>query len=258
MMVLASRVAIIPARWASSRFPGKPLASLNGRPMIQHVVERVQEAGVFDEVLVATDDERVAGAVTATGVTVVHTKSEHPTGTDRVAEAAAQFAADVIVFNVQGDEPLISPRLLAELMQLMLADGTTQMATAAHFESDAVSFHSPHVVKVTRDVQGKALYFSRAPIPHAHQPTIRFLRHVGVYAFRQATLQRFVALPVGPLEAQEGLEQLRALENGIPIHVHLTDYRSVGVDTPEDLRIVERQMSSAAASRPAKETRVER
>jgi 3-deoxy-manno-octulosonate cytidylyltransferase (CMP-KDO synthetase) len=226
--------------------------------MLQHVVERVQEAAVFDDVRVATDDVRIAGAVLGSNVTVVRSQRTHATGTDRIAAAANDLAADAIVFNVQGDEPLIAPDLLADLMQMMVADPTAQMATAAHVESDAQAFHNPNVVKVTRDALGRALYFSRAAIPHTTDAGSAFLRHVGVYAFRQSTLQRFVSLPVGKLEATEGLEQLRALENGIPIHVHLSDYRSVGVDTPDDLQRVELQLAAAAVARAAKETRVER
>jgi len=245
---VAACVAIIPARWASSRFPGKPLAPLQGKPMLQHVVERVQSAAVFDEVRVATDDDRIAALPLPETVRIVRTRADHATGTDRVAEAAAGLPEDALVVNVQGDEPLVSPALLAELVQVLRDTPDAALATAAHLETDPEAFASPHVVKVVRDGHGRALYFSRAPIPALRTGSVSFLRHVGVYAFRQATLQRFVRLPVGDLEAREGLEQLRALENGIPIHVHLTPHRSVGVDTPEDLQAVERILSTTSRS----------
>ena len=164
---------------------------------------------------------------------------------------------DAIIFNVQGDEPLISPALLAELMQHMQEHPTDAMATAAHTATDPTAYASPHVVKVVRDRSGKALYFSRCGIPAARSEATSFLRHVGVYAFRQAALQEFVRMPAGRLEELEGLEQLRALENGMSIHVHLTDYQSVGVDTPEDLAVVERQMRLTDGSHTGNE-RVER
>jgi 3-deoxy-manno-octulosonate cytidylyltransferase (CMP-KDO synthetase) len=247
MRAVPSCVAIIPARWASSRFPGKPLATLLGKPMIQHVVERVHGSGVFDVVRVATDDERIEKALRERHIDVVRSRADHATGTDRVAEVTRDLAADSLVFNVQGDEPLIEPGLLVELVALLRDTADAEMVTAAHPEDSQQAHTSPHVVKVVCDHRGRALYFSRASIPHATAETsLAFLRHVGVYGFRQSTLQRFVTLPTSTLEAQEGLEQLRALENGIPIHVHRTRYRSVGVDTPEDLAAVERLLRETA------------
>ena len=231
-------VAIIPARYGSSRFPGKPLAMLAGKPLVLHVQERAREAGVFDAVWVATDDERIADAVRAAGGEARMTRSDHETGTERVAELARDLPADSLVVNVQGDEPLLPPALLQELVHCVHEDGSIEIATAAHPSDDAKAFHSPHVVKVVLDSRGDALYFSRAPIPHASGVATGFLRHVGLYAFRQAALVRFVSLPPGALEHREGLEQLRALENGMRIRVLVTLHETLGVDTPEDLKAV--------------------
>ncbi|MFQ5601490.1 MAG: 3-deoxy-manno-octulosonate cytidylyltransferase [Candidatus Krumholzibacteriia bacterium] len=234
----ARRVAIIPARYGSRRFPGKPLAEIAGKPLVQHVLERVQAAGVFDDLCVATDDERIASAVRRAGGTARLTSADHRSGTERVAEVAARLPEDTIVFNVQGDEPLLPAALLRELVRFVEDDPGVEFATAAHLAGDERGFHSPHVVKVALDARGRALYFSRAPIPYDEEGSAHYMRHVGIYAFRRRTLSRFVALPPSLLERREGLEQLRALENGIPIHVMVTQHESVGVDTPEDLKAV--------------------
>jgi 3-deoxy-manno-octulosonate cytidylyltransferase (CMP-KDO synthetase) len=238
-------VAVVPARWGSRRFPGKPLALLAGKPMIVHVLERARAAAVFDAVWVATDDARIVAAVQAAGGEARWTRAEHATGTERVAEASADLAADAIVLNVQGDEPLVPPALLAELVACLRQAPDLEMATAAHAAADAAGFASPHVVKVVVDGRGDALYFSRAPIPASRGGVPRYWRHVGVYAFRAAALQRFVRLPPGRLEAIEGLEQLRALENGMRIRVHVSEHESIGVDTPEDLKAVARRLTDA-------------
>jgi 3-deoxy-manno-octulosonate cytidylyltransferase (CMP-KDO synthetase) len=238
-------VAIVPARYGSTRFPGKPLALLAGKPVIQHVVERVQSAGVFDAVWVATDDARIVAAVQAAGGEARLTRAEHATGTERIAELAAALPADCLVLNVQGDEPLVPPALLRELVQALRAAPAIGMLTAAHPARDPAGFASPHVVKVVLDAEQRALYFSRAGIPHPRGTALEYLRHVGVYAFRRATLSQFVALSPGPLEVREGLEQLRALEHGIAIHVLVTAHETYGIDTPADLEAVARRLGTS-------------
>ena len=238
-------VAVVPARYGSSRFPGKPLAILAGKPLVQHVIERAREAGVFDAVWVATDDERIAAAVRAGGGEAHLTRRDHTTGTGRVAELAARLPPDAVVVNVQGDEPLVAPELLRQLVDCLQADVAIDMVTAAHLAADAAGFASPHVVKVVVDGCGGALYFSRAPIPHSLDGEGRYLRHIGVYGFRCHALLRFVALPAGALELREGLEQLRALENGMCVRVLLTPHESVGVDTPEDLKAVAKRLAGS-------------
>jgi 3-deoxy-manno-octulosonate cytidylyltransferase (CMP-KDO synthetase) len=232
-------VAVIPARWASSRFPGKPLAMLRGKPMIQHVFERVRRTRGLSRTLVATDDARIAEAVKAFGGEVVMT-GECRTGTDRVCEAVRSIAAEVVL-DVQGDEPLIEPACLEALLAAF-GEPAVQMATLARalLPEEATN---PNVVKVVCDRDGDALYFSRAAIPFARNPPARALGHVGVYAFRKGFLEKLSALASTPLERAEGLEQLRVLENGLPIRVVQTSWRSVGVDTPEDLARAERAMS---------------
>jgi 3-deoxy-manno-octulosonate cytidylyltransferase (CMP-KDO synthetase) len=238
-------VAVVPARWGSSRFPGKPLAPLGGRPMVVHVLERARAAFVFDAVWAATDDARIADAVQAAGFEAVLTSADHTTGTERVAEAVSALTADAIVVNVQGDEPLVPPALLADLVEVMRAEPGLEMATAACAGSDAADFASPHVVKVVVDAQDDALYFSRAPIPCPRSAAPSYLRHVGVYAFRAAALRRLVTFAPGRLEAIEGLEQLRALENGMRIRVRRTEHAPIGVDTPDDLKAVASRLHGA-------------
>jgi len=234
-------VAIIPARVASTRLPGKALAPIGGRPMIWHVAARTQRARGLARVIVATDDERIRAAVAPLGVEVAMTRADHPSGTDRLAEVAATLAADVVV-NVQGDLPLLDPALVEALVARMAAEPTLPMATLAVPLHDEAAWRSPHVVKVVDDAAGRALYFSRAPIPHDRDGARRAeepwgWRHVGLYAYRREVLLRLAALPPGPLERRERLEQLRALEHGIPIGV--VPWRSpapiIEVDTPEDL-----------------------
>lgn len=236
--------AIIPARYASSRFPGKPLALLAGKPMIVHVVERAHAAAVFDHVWVATDDLRIRDAVQAAGAEAYLTRTNHATGTERVAELAARLPSDAWVINLQGDEPLVHPDLLRDVVHGLRDDPACDLVTAAHRSDDAAAFTSPHVVKVVVDADGSALYFSRASIPAGGEST-RFLHHIGIYGFRRASLDRFVALPRGELECREGLEQLRALEHGMRIRVLVTAYRTQGVDTPADLKAVAKVLGAA-------------
>lgn len=229
------RVAvIIPARWGAQRFPGKPLADLAGRPVVAHVVERARRARGVDVVAVATDDPRIASAAEAAGGTALLT-GPAATGTDRVAEAARRLspAADVVV-NLQGDEPLIEPEAIETLLRAMA--GGVEMATLAR-PLEPGEAERPQVVKVVTDLAGNALYFSRAPIPHRRAGGASALAraHVGIYAFTAPFLRAFAALPPGRLEAEESLEQLRALEHGHRIRVADTAYRGFGIDTPEDL-----------------------
>jgi len=235
-------LGVIPARWASTRFPGKVLAPLDGKPMLQHVWERAQESQL-GQVLIATDHEKVAEVATAFGATVVITSPEHPSGTDRVQEAFEKSKAEGIEFivNIQGDEPFIQPEQLNEILSLLQEPGV-EIATLAHPLRDAKEVQSPHCVKLARNKAGEALYFSRSPLPFVrdHEPEDwtsqhEFLRHVGLYAYRTDILREITQLYPSPLESAEKLEQLRWLEHGYRIRVGLTQYQNYGVDTPEDL-----------------------
>lgn len=238
-------IAVLPARYGSSRFPGKPLALIAGRPMIQHAYESTRACPDLDEVIVATDDERIAVAVRNFGGKVVMTSPDHQTGTDRIAEAVAATDADLIV-NVQGDEPLMSAAVLSELIQQMRRTGADMGTAAVPFSCSERDPADPNAVKVVVDRQGFALYFSRAPIPFARPggTAVSPLLHWGLYAYTRDFLQRFVSWPKGALEECEMLEQLRALENGARIWVLQTTERSVGVDVPEDIRLVERLLAA--------------
>lgn len=240
-------VGILPARWGSSRFPGKPLHVLAGKPLIQHVWERCLGCTKLDEVLVATDDDRIRDAVLAFGGKVVMTSPDHPTGTDRLAEAVKAVPAATHVINIQGDEPLIDPALIDELAASFLADPELPMATAANVIDDEEAIADPNVVKVVLDVSGHALYFSRSPIPYrrATPAGLAVYRHKGLYGYRRDFLERFVSWPPSVLEQTESLEQLRALENGARIKVLITTDDSIGLDTPEQAPLVERLLLSA-------------
>lgn len=239
----AKSAVVIPARYASSRFPGKPLAMLAGKPMICHVCEKAA-ASKADYVLVATDDQRIADVVTQYGYTAVMTASDHPSGTDRIAEAVKKAASDVdIVINVQGDEPLIPTSAIDDLIDLMEGNAACEMATiAVPGNRDTMTENN---VKVVFGCDGKALYFSRSMIPFARKGGVpdQVYLHWGIYAYRRATLEKFVALPAGRLEKSEMLEQLRALENGIGIYVLTCNLESIGVDTPEDLVKAEQRIA---------------
>jgi 3-deoxy-manno-octulosonate cytidylyltransferase (CMP-KDO synthetase) len=237
-----SVVAILPARYASTRFPGKPLADILGQTMIERVYRRTASARLVQRVLVATDDERIAVAVRAFGGEVVMTRADHETGTDRLAEVAATLDAQLIV-NVQGDEPLIDPAMIDEAIAPLLADGTIAMGTLMAPLHTAEELFNPNVVKVVTDRRGFALYFSRAPIPWQRDAPTQLAvaaapalgRHVGLYVYRRDFLLRYADLAPTPLEQVEKLEQLRVLEQGERIYVARTTCVSLGVDTPEDL-----------------------
>jgi 3-deoxy-manno-octulosonate cytidylyltransferase (CMP-KDO synthetase) len=242
-------VGIIPARYASTRFPGKPLAPVAGKPLIQRVVEQCQKAESLSEVIVATDDARIAGAAKKF-CRVEMTRTHHPSGTDRIAEVTAHCQCDAVV-NIQGDEPLIEPSVI-DAVAGALRDN--EMSTAATRIKNPAEFDNPNVVKVVVNAAGRALYFSRRTIPYLREAAsgsvseqlaaFAFLKHLGIYGYRRETLLRLVKFPVSPLEAAEKLEQLRALENGIQIAVVKVDYDSVGVDTPEDVARVEKILTT--------------
>ena len=231
-------VAVIPARYASTRLPGKPLLDICGKPLIQHVWETVSRARGLDEVVVATDDMRIAHAVQAFGGKVCMTSPDCRSGSDRVREVAASLAADVYV-NVQGDEPLLEASAIERLRDVFTEDASVQVATLCSRISEEQA-RSPHQVKVVRDHAGNALYFSRAPLPSVRESgeSTEFLGHVGIYAYRTDALRGFASLPFSPLERAEKLEQLRFLQAGIPVRVLEVPPMGVGVDTPEDLERV--------------------
>jgi 3-deoxy-manno-octulosonate cytidylyltransferase (CMP-KDO synthetase) len=236
---------VIPARYASTRFPGKPLADLGGKPMVVHVCERAARSGAA-AVHVATDDERIAAAVRANGFSALMTRADHASGTDRIAEAVAnlRFAPDAIVVNVQGDEPLIEPSLIAEVAAALDVQREAAIATACHPIHDADSLTNPNVVKVVLDRDNYALYFSRALIPHPREAGGSWLRHAGIYAYRARFLARFATLEVPALEKVEALEQLRVLWNGYRIAVVISERPiPAGVDTPADLEAVRRMLA---------------
>jgi len=246
---LVNIIGVIPARYGSSRFPGKPLFILAGKPLIQHVVERCKGAKSLSEVIVATDDPRIQKA-TQRFCRVEMTSPEHPSGTDRIAEVVSRSSCEGAV-NIQGDEPLIDPAVI-DLVAKRLGD--SPMSTAAARIHDAAEYDSPNVVKVVVNSAGRALYFSRRTIPFVRDAAntsiseqlaaFPFLKHLGIYGYRRETLLRLVKFPVSPLEQAERLEQLRALENGIEIAVSIVDYDGIGVDTPEDAARVERILQS--------------
>lgn len=243
-------VGVIPARWASTRLPGKALVSLCGKPLIQWVMERVRLADRLDEVLVATDDERIRAVVVALGGTAVMTRVDHPSGTDRVAEAVAGRDAGIVI-NIQGDEPLIDPGLINGLVEVMLKARDWDMATAATPVLTADELGKPSVVKVVSGEQGQALYFSRSVIPYVRDLApagLVYWRHVGIYAYRRAFLDRLVATPPCGLELAEKLEQLRALHLGARIKVVETQEIGLGVDTPEDVVLAEAALRRAGLS----------
>ncbi len=234
-------IGVIPARWGSTRFPGKSLAPLCGKPLIQWVVERCRGTRKLNAILVATDDERIRRAVQPLGIRVVMTRSDHPSGTDRVAEAAQGLGADLVA-NIQGDEPLIDPGLIDRLVADMIAESRWDLATAA--APLTAGADQPAVCKVVFDRAGRALYFSRCPIPFIRERGFQaggqtHWRHIGIYVYRAAFLERLVAEPPCLLERAECLEQLRALDLGAQIKVLQTGEAGIGVDLPEDVPKVE-------------------
>ncbi len=245
--------AVIPARYGSTRFEGKPLADILGKPMIQYVYEGVRQSKLIDEVIVATDDQRILEAVKSFGGKAVMTSPTHSTGTDRVAEVARKLKSEIIV-NVQGDEPLIKGTIIDNAIRPLLTDDTVPMSTLITRIEEVKDWLNPHIVKVVVDQKNFALYFSRSPIPFPRDLNIgrleshpfgtdrplpkKVFKHIGVYVFRRKFLLHFSKMKPTPLEKLEKLEQLRALENGYSIKVTLVDYEPICVDTPEDLQKV--------------------
>lgn len=240
---MKSIVAIIPARYASTRFPGKPLVSIAGKTMIERVYRQVEQARSVSRVIVATDDERIKEEVLRFGGQFEMTGSEHPSGTDRLAEVAARHPDFDVIVNVQGDEPLIDPTSIDRAVEPFLTDAEVEMSTLAWRIKDEAEAQSPQVVKVVLDTRGNALYFSRETIPHYRDgrplSQRQHLGHVGLYVYSRECLLRIAKLKPTPLETAECLEQLRALENGVRIRVALIDSRSLAVDVPEDVAKVE-------------------
>lgn len=242
-------VAIIPARYASTRFPAKPLADILGKPMIQHVYERTQRASLVDEVIIATDDERILAAALNFGANAVLTSPRHETGTDRLAEVAAELSDTALIVNVQGDEPLIEPEMIDTAIAPLQENPNISMGTLMARIDTQDDFTNPNVVKVVADQQGMALYFSRSSIPHTRDAAAGSMqmlgyKHIGLYVYRRDFLLRYPQLDPTPLEQAEKLEQLRALEHGYKIHVALTEHQSLGVDTPEDLEKVKATLAA--------------
>src|SRR5262245_7076828 len=228
-MKVEAATAIIPARFNSTRFPGKPIAEIDGKPLIEHVYRRVEQAALVDRIVVATDDQRIADAVRRFGGTALMTRNDHPSGTDRLAEAAQDYPADTLIVNVQGDEPMIEP---ADIDQAVTAArlGDAEIVTLMT-PLDPSQADDPNRVKVVTDRSGIALYFSRSKIPHGGTCFL----HLGLYVYRVGFLKKFTKLERTPLEIAERLEQLRALEHGYRIRVVEVENESCGIDTPEDL-----------------------
>jgi 3-deoxy-manno-octulosonate cytidylyltransferase (CMP-KDO synthetase) len=249
---MSKAVGIIPARWGSTRFPGKPLHPVAGKPLLKHVWERCLRAKSLDLVVIATDDMRIASTAFDWGADVALTSPKHRSGTNRVAEVARKTKQFAYVINVQGDEPLIDPRLIDKIVEKLQSDRKVGIVTAAHPFKDPADAFSPHQVKVVLDLRGNALYFSRAAIPAARTDgRSLFLRHQGIYGFRRETLLQFVRWKPSPLERAESLEQLRALENGVKVHVLVTAAGSPGIDTPEDATALEQKLARAKRRLPS-------
>jgi 3-deoxy-manno-octulosonate cytidylyltransferase (CMP-KDO synthetase) len=249
-------VIVIPARYGSTRFPGKSLARIQGRPMLQWVWEAASRSRMTEKVLIATDDDRIADTAAKFGADVIMTKKSHLSGTDRMAEVADKISAQLYV-NVQGDEPLLSAAAVDDLIRAMMESPRVPIGTLAHRIESEEEWRSPEVVKVVCNRHREALYFSRSPLPfqRVFNPKARLLRHVGIYAFRARALATFVSLKPSPLELAEGLEQLRALEHGLVIQLIETKYRCLGVDTPADLARVEAALKQQVKARPTKRRR---
>ncbi|HSJ03369.1 MAG: 3-deoxy-manno-octulosonate cytidylyltransferase [Verrucomicrobium sp.] len=240
-------LVVIPARWGSTRFPGKPLHLIAGKPLVQHVWERCLLCRKVDKVVIATDDLRIADAARRFNALVVMTDPDHPSGTDRVAETAASFPDHPVIINVQGDEPLISPALIDELADTLVREPAVPMITAAAPIEDPALLHDANVVKVVLNTRRDALYFSRSLIPHPRNPDtgIVHYRHLGIYGFQRDFVFQFVSWPPSLLERTESLEQLRALDNGAAIRVVLTHETSPGVDTLEQAVAIEKVLQSS-------------
>jgi len=256
---MLSAVGIIPARYGSSRLPGKPLADLQGKPLLFHVYQRSKRASSLGRVLIATDDERIRAAAADFGAEVVMTRKDHRSGTDRIGEAIANIPAEIVV-NIQGDEPLIDFAAIDHAVHMLQRDPDAEMATLKSLIQDPEDLWNPSVVKVVTDQRGYAIYFSRAPVPYPRlkdrtQPDLRsiidsrpdllkhFFRHIGLYAYRRNFLMQFVQWAPSPLELLEDLEQLRAIEHGVKIRVELSHTSIMGIDTPEDLERIRKLVS---------------
>ena len=265
---MTKALGIIPARWASTRFPGKPLHIISGKPLLQHVWEQCRRARNLDEVIIATDDMRIAEAAFDWGAEVALTSARHQSGTDRVAEVAKKARDFGYIINIQGDEPLIDPALIDKLITKLRSDRRIKIVTAAHAFANAKDVFSSHQVKVVVDLKCSALYFSRLPIPslvtgsggfqiaaknkgQSGDRRSLFLRHQGIYGFRREALLQFVRWKPSRLERAESLEQLRALENGVTVHVLVTKHGSPGVDTPQDAKTLELKLARAGRGRIA-------
>jgi 3-deoxy-manno-octulosonate cytidylyltransferase (CMP-KDO synthetase) len=250
-------VGIIPARWSSTRFPGKPLHLIAGKALLRRVLDRCERAKNLDSVIVATDDMRIAEAAFNWGAEVALTSTSHCSGTDRIAEVARSAKQFAFIVNIQGDEPLVDPRLIDKIVEKLRADRTIQIVTAAHRFEHPEDALSPHQVKVVVDLAGNALYFSRAPIPfqrarrggaqsvEQQKGRSLSLRHQGIYGFQRNALLQFVKWKPTRLERAESLEQLRALENGIKVHVLIIAKGSPGIDTPADAKALEQKLARA-------------
>lgn len=255
---MLSAVGVIPARYGSSRLPGKPLADLQGKPLLYHVYQRANQARTLDEVWIATDDERIYNAAKSFGARTVMTRDDHRSGTDRIAEATAGIQAEIVV-NIQGDEPLIDPCTIDDAVELLSKDSEAGMSTLKAPIHELEDIWNPNVVKVLTDQCGYAIYFSRAPIPYPRvkemtgssiQEILRkhprlakhFFRHIGLYAYRSEFLARFTKWEPSPLELLEDLEQLRAIEHGVKIKVGIASAAPIGIDTPEDLEKIRRML----------------
>jgi 3-deoxy-manno-octulosonate cytidylyltransferase (CMP-KDO synthetase) len=245
-------VGIIPARWNSTRFPGKPLHLIAGKPLLCRVWEQSMRARNLDCVIIATDDMRIAEVAFDWGAEVALTSPKHRSGTDRVAEVARNAKDFAYLINIQGDEPLVDPRLINKLVEKLRSDRRVGIVTAAHPFESVTEASSPHQVKVVVDRKNRALYFSRAAIPFPRSfSRTKYLRHQGIYGFRRDVLLQFVKWKPAPLERAESLEQLRALENGVKVHVLITARGSPGIDTPKDATALEQKLARAKGTIPS-------
>lgn len=242
-------IGVIPARWASTRFEGKVLAELNGKPVIQHVWEKASQSANLDEIIIATDDERIQSKAESFGAKTAMTSAEHATGTDRIIEVVEPLDCKIVI-NIQGDEPMIDPSIIDGLVDALKTEPKCALATVIKVIEHPDDLNNPNVVKVVVDGEMNALYFSRSAIPYdrsQREETI-FYKHLGIYGYRKDFLAAFKNLPKSNLEQAEQLEQLRALEYGYKIKTVLTDIETVGVDTPEDLKRAKAMMDRAGAS----------
>ena len=239
---MRTAAGIIPARYSASRFPGKPLAVISGKSLIQRVYEQAQKAQHLHQLIIATDDERIFSAAQAFGADVRMTSPDHPSGTERVAEVAEGLDAPIII-NIQGDEPLLQGKMIDDLV-LALQNDAIDMATLAVKVTEVDRIGDQNIVKVVVDKNGNALYFSRSPLPY--KPPDHFHQHIGIYGYQKEFLMKFRTLPVSRLEASEGLEQIRALENGYTIKIVPTPFQALSVDTPQDIIAVEKFLKKSS------------